>query len=245
MSRKTFVILLITFLLSLAVAYFVGWWWQRMMAGALWLTQPFYPFYERGPHGHRMFEPEMFLQPSPHRLIHFSPLWAAGRTFASEVFFFLLGFLAFALFPERFHIMLQELKKHSLSYLGVGITTAFLGFLLILLAFFTLIGLPFLPYLMFFFGFLAILGLLVSLLGLGGLLRRAMHLEEQNLLIDLALGIFVFFILASVPFLGVLVFLIASLWGWGTIVATRFGTPKRWTWFAFFETERNSTLDNL
>ncbi len=245
MSRRTFVILLITFLLSLAVAYFVGWWWQRMMAGALWLTQPFYPFYEREPHGHRMFEPEPFLRPSPRQLIHFSPLWAAGRTLASEVFFFLIGFVALALFQKRFRNMLERLKKNSLSYLGVGITTALLGFLLILLAFFTLIGLPFLPFLMLFFGFLATMGLLVSLLGLGGMARRIMHLPEQHLLLDLALGICLFFIVANLPIFGMLAFFLTSLWGWGTIVATRFGAPTGWTGLTFSETENHSTLDSL
>jgi hypothetical protein len=63
---------------------------------------------------------------------------------------------------------------------------------------------------------------------------------------DLALGIFTFFIVASLPLFGVLAFLLASLWGWGTIVATRFGAAQGWSAFSFAESEResHSTLDN-
>ncbi len=246
MSRKTFLMLLLAFFLSLATAYLAGWGLQRMIARTPWLTQPFYPFLGREPLERHRLEPEPFLRPSPRLLARFSPLWVAGRTFASEVFFFLIASLAIALFPQRFRTMLEGLRKHSFSYLGVGITTAFLGFLLILLALFTLTGLPFLPYLLLLFGFLATLGLLVSLLGLGGLLRRAMRLPEQNLLIDLALGIFTFFIVASLPLFGTLAFLVASLWGWGTIVATRFGAAQGWSALSFAEaeSENDSTLDN-
>ncbi len=246
MSRKTFVILLLTFLLSLATAYLVGWGLQRMIARSLWLTQPFYPFLEREPLEHPRLETKPFLRPSPRFLTRFSPLWVAGRTFASEVFFFLIASLAIALFPQRFHTMLEGLRKHSFSYLGIGITTAFLGFLLILLAIFTWTGLPFLPYLLLLFGFLAALGLLVSLLGLGNLLRRVMRLPESHLLIDLALGIFTFFIVASLPLFGMLAFLMASLWGWGTIVATRFGAAQGWSALSFAEAESESysLLDN-
>ncbi len=246
MSRKIFLILLLVFFLSLVTAYLVGWGLQRMVARPLWLTQPFYPFSEREPLDRHRLDPEPFLRPSPRLLTRFSPLWVAGRTFASEVFFFLIASLAIALFPQRFRTMLEGLRKHSFSYLGIGITTAFLGFLLILLALFTWTGLPFLPYLLLLFGFLATVGLLVSLLGLGDLLRRAMRLPEQHVLIDLALGIFTFFIVASLPLFGTLAFLVASLWGLGTIVATRFGAGQGWSAFSFAEAENesHSALDN-
>ncbi len=241
MSRKTILTLVVLFFLSLAVSFLAGLALQRLNRTER-LRHPF-PRYERNEP--RLLEREPFLQPEERFLTRFSPIWVVGRTLAAEIFFFLAGFLAFSLFPQRFRHMLIGFDQKGVAYLGIGITTAFLGLLLGLMAVISGFGLLFLPYLFFLFGLFALLGMLLSLLILGNWLRRRLHLAEEHFLLDLALGSLAFFVVGSLPGIDVLAFLLAAVWGWGAIVATRFGAEDGWKFIASAESPNDSTLDNL
>lgn len=227
MSRKTLITLLTLTFLSLLVSFGVGWALQKANRTG-WLVRPslLTPYWEREPEHPRAFEPRLL--PQARFLTRFSPWWVVGRTVASEIFFFLMGVLALFLFPQRFSRMLETSQRKALSYLGIGVITALLAILIGGLTLLSLAGLLFLPYLLFLFGLVTILGLLVSFGSLGGLLRTRLQLPEHSPLIDLVLGIGAFFIVGNIPILGTLAFLLATLWGWGAIVATRFGASESW-----------------
>jgi hypothetical protein len=146
-----------------------------------------------------------------------SPWWALGRVLASEIFFFVIGALVVALFPRRMRVMLKALQTRGRvgGLLGLGFLSGILLLALGGLAVFSLVGIPFLPLLLLLLAIAVGIGLVAVALRLGVAVRGWTRLLGQHILLDLALGVLVFFTLGSIPFLGALTLLVASLWGLG------------------------------
>lgn len=160
-----------------------------------------------------------------------SPWWTLGRVLASEVFFFVIGALVLALFPQRMRTMLAALDRKGKAggLLGLGFLSGVLLLALIVLAFFSLVGLPFLLLLLTLFVLAWGVGLVAVALRLGVAVRRQTRIPDRHILLDLALGVLGFFTLGSIPFLGWLTLVVAGVWGLGTVIATRFGSAEGWS----------------
>jgi hypothetical protein len=226
MSRRAWITLLGLFVLSLLIAAVAILVMQQVRTNA--------PFIRPGfgiPWGRPGFEPRTWGGSSrPFFWAQHSPWWLLGQVVASEVFLFVIGSLVLLLFPARLRVMLAALSERGRAsgLLGLGFLTGILFLVLGALAVFSLIGLAFLPLLFLLVALATGLGLVAVTLRVGARVRQAARIEDYHPLLDLALGVLVFFIVGSVPILGGLALFLAAAWGLGAVVTTRFGSPDGW-----------------
>lgn len=222
MSRRAWLTLIGLLVISLAIAFVMGW-GIRSLGKTSWAPHPGFGFAwpEKG------FESRPRLSP-PWRpfFTRLSPLWMLGRVLASEVSLFLIGALGLTLFPKRTQAMLSalSLKGKVLHVLGVGFLSILLILALFILAAFSLVGLLLLPALGLLLSLAAALGLIGATWRLGVIVRDLARLPDRQPLLELALGTLALFSAGSLPVLGGLALLLTGLWGLGAVVITRLGT---------------------
>ncbi len=222
MSRRAWLTLLGLLVLSLALAFVIGW-GMRNFGKTFWVSRPGFGFAspERGFESHPRLSPPW--RPFFTRL---SPLWILGRVLASEISLFLIGALGLLLFPKRTHALLSalSLKGRTGNLLGIGFLSLLLILALFVLAAFSLVGLLFLPALGLLLSLAAALGLIGVTWRIGVGMRDLARLPDRQPLLELALGTLTLFSVGSLPIVGGLALLLAGLWGLGAVVATRLGT---------------------
>lgn len=235
MNARSGMALLVLVVLSLLLAAGITWALERPRPAMRPFPGPTYhaPWYR--------WEPAPFLHPRSQReagrlpwsrravLPRAAPVWAAGRVLATEIFYFLVGAVIFALFPDRMARIVASMRDggHDLwRALGVGVAILLLTVILLPLSGFSAVGLLFLGPLLLLLNVLAVVGFFVSAAAIGRGLRGILGDHTASWLMDLALGVVVLVILGLIPYLGWLFVGLAVVWGTGAALITRLGTVQ-------------------
>lgn len=235
MNARSGIALLVLVVISLLLAAGITWALERPRPAIRPFPGPSYhaPWYrwEPAPLLHPRSQRDSGRVPRPRHalLTRAAPLWAAGRVLATEIFYFLVGAVIFALFPDRMGRMTRSLRGGSRSLwsaLGLGAAVLLLSVVLVLLSGFSAIGLLFLGPLLLLLNVLAVVGFFVSAVAVGQAIRAILGDQAPSWPMDLALGVVTLVILGLIPYLGWLFVGLAVVWGAGAALTTRLGAVE-------------------
>jgi hypothetical protein len=150
--------------------------------------------------------------------------WSLLRWFITAVVLVALGLIVVALWPKPTELVGQVALAQVIPSLGVGFLTAIVASILLPLLVVICIGIPAAVLLGLALGIAWLFGWLAIGLLIGQKVLAAIQKREVAPMPAVALGVFLLTIITWVPCLGWLLGLLASLWGLGAVVLTRFGT---------------------
>jgi hypothetical protein len=151
-----------------------------------------------------------------------SPLWALAGALAKYAVYLALALLVLSLFPRRVEavgasMLANPWKSLFAGFLGL-LAQPFLGLLLIV----TVIGIPLVA--------VQVLGVAVAgvfgFTALAWWIGRALPAQATRglMVLQLAIGLAVVFLITQIPFLGWLIWIAAVMFTFGAVIRTRFGS---------------------
>ena len=151
-----------------------------------------------------------------------SPLWALAGALAKYAVYLALALLVVALFPRRVEAVGASMLSNPWKSLFAGflglLAQPFLGLLLVV----TVIGIPLVA--------VQVLGVAVAgvfgFTALAWWIGRALPAQATRglMVLQLAIGLAVVFLITQIPFLGWLIWIAAVMFTFGAVLRTRFGT---------------------
>ena len=137
---------------------------------------------------------------------------------------FVIGWLLLSLLPQPMARQTDALRTSPMHTLGWGVLAFLLFVPLMMVLVFTILGIFLIPLLVLAYVYAGIVGVVVSALLLGHKLSDPLKRERISPVSALAIGLVILGLIRLVPVLGAVVTLVLWLFGFGVIVATRFGT---------------------
>lgn len=137
---------------------------------------------------------------------------------------FVIGWLLLSLLPTPMERHMEALRTSPMHMLGWGVLAFLLFVPLVMVMVFTILGIFLIPLLVLAYVYAGIIGVVVGALLLGHRLSDPLKREQISPVAALAIGLVILGLIRLVPVLGAIVSLILWLFGFGIILATRFGT---------------------
>ncbi len=145
--------------------------------------------------------------------------WLAFWKLISFISLLIIGLLMIALVKKPTKEIIDSLVESPMASIGWGLIIFIVTPVLALLLAMTVIGLPLSALMMMMYIISLCLAKLVAGIAIGGLIINAINKKKQpNLILALIVGLVVFFILISLPYVGWLIKLIAIWWGLGALM---------------------------
>lgn len=129
--------------------------------------------------------------------------------FIRYLFLLVIGLLVLAVFPNRAAAIAQSIPENPLKNIAIGFLLAVAGFLGSILLFITVIGIPLGLILLFMTFFVLYTARLFFGLWLGRIIFSRLGRESKPWM-DMVVGLFVLFILTSLPWIGFLIYLLVT-----------------------------------
>ncbi|MFB3895231.1 MAG: sugar-binding domain-containing protein [bacterium] len=141
-----------------------------------------------------------------------------------NIIYFCATVLAMVLVPNRIQLISDTIYQTPGKSFAVGIAAAILFIPLLIFLAITCIGIPLIP-------IAIIIAIIAWLLGYASVAlmigTRFFHLKSQTILWLALLGVLILVIVKYIPFLGWFLVLIFELTGFGAVILTKFGKPKK------------------
>ncbi len=151
---------------------------------------------------------------------------------ASWVYLYVTFVLVLVLVPGRVRLITRSLQssrwRDQLRFFVIGLLAVTASISLALLARYASVWFVLIFILTGAVLLLSFMGILCVSLMVGGAVRRWANLK-LSLWIELALGSLVVFALGRIPVAGWILFVVASAWGLGAVLATHLGTGEAWS----------------
>lgn len=141
-----------------------------------------------------------------------------------NIIYFCATILAIVLVPERIQLISDTIYQVPGKSFATGIAAAILFIPLLLFLLITCIGIPLIPVAII----VAIIAWLLGYASIALLIgTRFFHSKSQTLFWIALLGVLVLVIIKYIPFIGWLLVFIFELTGFGGVILTKFGKPKK------------------
>lgn len=137
---------------------------------------------------------------------------------------FVIGWLMLSLLPNPMERHADALRASPMHALGWGVLAFLLFVPLMMVMVLTILGIFLIPLLVLAYVYAGIVGVIVSALLLGHKLSDPLKREQISPVSALAIGLVILGLIRLVPVLGAVVTLVLWLFGFGIVLATRFGT---------------------
>lgn len=158
-------------------------------------------------------------------------LAAAAEFVINLVLGLAVGVLILLLFPRRVSIVTATINQQAAKSLGAGILAAVVGvvvFVVSLLLILLLVGIPLLLIEVSLFVAALLLGEVAVALLLGTRISSALNWQVSSQFGPLVIGIFIFALLISVPYVGGLIHLVLFFVATGAVVLSGYGARTDW-----------------
>jgi len=150
-----------------------------------------------------------------------------GMRFFNLVVLFGLAALTLALLPGQVRGMSAALAGDAGRKLLIGFVTVLLIPALLFISFVSIIGIPLLPVIILVLVTAKFIGYVAVALYVGGRIKNTAGMNS-NVFLELALGILSLWLVRQVPFLGGLSALLVTMFAFGLVIDTKFGTNNPW-----------------
>ncbi len=150
-------------------------------------------------------------------------VWAV-QVLLGSLFTICLGLLVVLVAPKPTGTAGEALAAHPLLSLGVGLGTGLATLFVVPVLAATCIGLPLAALAALALAVGLLLGWIAAGLAIGRRVLGNLGQSGRGQLLAVATGLLVLAALAGVPWLGLLLTLLATIWGLGAVILTRFGT---------------------
>ncbi len=177
-----------------------------------------------------------------------SLLVGLGRDLLSSIaayaFLFFAGLLTLFGFPRQLRVLRNaytEGVSSLLRMLGIGAFGALVLLLLMMLGLLTFAIFPLPLVLLVALLLAAWIGLVGLALAVGQFVNRWAGLTSASPILDLAFGVLILFTATRIPFLGVILLVLLTLWALGSVLLTRFGHGGVWTLAPFNQLEESQS----
>jgi|HigsolmetaAR202D_1030399.scaffolds.fasta_scaffold00337_15 hypothetical protein len=171
-----------------------------------------------------IFEPLSGDRPPPPRFGHDLPRTSLALAGAASLIGY--GLILWYCVPQRANNLIDKLAMNPKQALRLGFIGLALSIFLIaltILAAISLIGLPLVPFFSLASGLLQITAVVGFATAIGQQLRRLIGDPIEHRISDLIVGVLALMLLATIPWVGILILQIACLLGIGALISTRFG----------------------